>query len=151
MEISDVVSHPENTDQPDASGGLLIDPEFLASLGSTSSHGLGGLVLGILEAEELLLVVEGDLDGPPASIALEDEGVVNGQVGAEECLVAAATAGISDDDDADRLRAQRAVPEGGTAEDQRGDLTAVEGDGQRIPAPPSGPADSPSVAPATCV
>src|SRR5215207_5793693 len=40
--------------------------------------GRGGLVLGILEAEELLLVVEGDLDGPPPSIAFEDEGVIDG-------------------------------------------------------------------------
>ena len=78
-----------------------------------AGDGLGGLVLGILEAEELLLIVKRDLDGPSPSIAFEDEGVVDGEVGTEERLVPAAAAGISDDDDADRLVAQRAVPEGG--------------------------------------
>ena len=60
--------------------------------------------------------------------------MIDGEVGAEERLVAAAAAGVSDDDDADRLVAQRAVPEGGAAEDQRGDLPPVEGDRQRVPA-----------------
>jgi len=88
----------------------------------------GGLVLGILEAEELLLVVKRDLDGPPASVALQDEGVVDGEVGAEEGLVTAAATRVPDDHDPDRLVAQGAVPEGGAAEDERGDLPAVEGE-----------------------
>ena len=37
----------------------------------------------------------------------------------------------------DGLVAERAVPEGGTAKDQRGDPPAVEGDRQGIPAPTS--------------
>src|SRR5262249_53286473 len=73
-------------------------------------------------------------NGPAASIALQDEGVLDGQVGTEERLVAAPAAGVTDDDDADRLGAQGAVPEGGTAEHERRDLPTIEGDRQRIPA-----------------
>src|SRR5215217_1044583 len=86
-----------------------------------AGDGLGGLVLGFLEAEELLLIVKRDLNGPAAGIPGEDEGVVDGEVGTEERLVAAPAARITDDDDADRLVAQRTVPEGGAAEDERGD------------------------------
>src|SRR5205085_8268341 len=78
--------------------------------------------------------VKRHLDGPPASVALQDEGVIDGEIGAEERLVAASAAGVSDDDDPDRLVAQGAVPEGGAAEDQRGDLPPIEGDRQRVPA-----------------
>src|SRR3954469_875203 len=94
--------------------------------------------MGIGEAEELLPVVKRDLDGPSASVAFEDEGGIDSQVGTEEGLVTATAAGISDDDYADRLVSERAVPEGGTAEDERGDLPTVEGDGQRITAPTRG-------------
>src|SRR5205823_1204137 len=62
--------------------------------------------------------------------------VVDGEGGPEEGLIAAATAGITDDDAADRLVAQGAVPAGGAAEDQRGHLRTGAGDGQRI-APPT--------------
>src|SRR6185437_12441905 len=105
-----------------------------ASHGRGAGDGLWRLVLGIGEAEELLLVVKCHFDGPPPSVAFQDEGVVDGEVGAEERLVAASAAGVSDDDDLDRLVAERAVPESGAAKGQRGDLPPVEGDRQRIPA-----------------
>jgi hypothetical protein len=60
--------------------------------------------------------------------------VVDDEIGAEERLITAATARVSDDHDTDRLVAERAIPEGGAGEDQRGDLPPVEGERQRIPA-----------------
>ena len=36
----------------------------MPAIGAVRATAVGGLVLGILEAEELLLVVERDLDGP---------------------------------------------------------------------------------------
>jgi hypothetical protein len=60
--------------------------------------------------------------------------VVDGQIGAEARRVAAATDGVADDHDANRPVAERAVPEGGAAGGQRGDLTTTESDRQRIPA-----------------
>src|SRR5262249_36954595 len=109
-----------------------------AGHGRRAGDGLGGLVLRILEAEELFLLVERHLDGPPASVALQDEGGVDREVGAEERLVAAATARVAHDDDADRLVAQGAVPAGGAAEHERGDLPTVEGERQRVPATAGG-------------
>src|SRR5262249_4535475 len=103
-----------------------------------AGDGGGGLVLGILETEELLLIVKRHLDSPSAGIPGEDEGVVDGEVGAEERFVAAPAARVSDDHDADRVVAQGAVPESGTAEDERGDRSAVEGERQRVPAATGG-------------
>src|SRR5918911_1221949 len=43
----------------------------------------GGLILRVFEAEELLLVAERDLDRPPPGVALQDEGMVDGEAGPE--------------------------------------------------------------------
>src|SRR5205823_9355210 len=51
---------------------------------SGARDGLGRLVLGILAAEDLLLIVKRDLKGPAPSRALKDDGVVDGEVGAAE-------------------------------------------------------------------
>ena len=80
--------------------------------------------------------MERDLAGPASGVAFQDEGLVDGEVGTEERLVAATTAGIADDHEPERLIAERTIPEGGAAEDERGDLAAVEGERQRVPAPP---------------
>src|SRR5215210_5294874 len=68
--------------------GVPEQDEVVDDAGQRGGPGDGGrgLVLGILEAEELLLVVERDLDGPPAGIPGEDEGVVDDEVGTEEGL-----------------------------------------------------------------
>jgi hypothetical protein len=62
------------------------------------------------------LVVNGRINGPPVSMALQDEGVVDGEIRAEGRFIAAAATGVSDQHDVDRVVAQRTVPEGGAAE-----------------------------------
>jgi hypothetical protein len=49
-----------------------------AGHGCGARDGLGSLILGILEAEELLLIVKRDLSGPPPRLAFQDEGGVDG-------------------------------------------------------------------------
>jgi hypothetical protein len=82
---------------------------------------LGSLVLGVGEADGLLLIVKRDVDGPSSSTARQNECVIDLEFGTEKRLVGAETAGLADDD-ADGLAAQGAVPQGGAAEDQRRDV-----------------------------
>ena len=82
------------------------------------SERLAGLVLRVFEAEGLLVFGKKDLQGPGASIAFQEEGGADGQVGAEERLLAPA-GGVADQDDPHRLVGQGVVPQGGATEDQR--------------------------------
>jgi hypothetical protein len=104
-------------------GGIPEQHEIVddARHGGGAGDGGGGLVLGVLEAEELLVIVKRHFNGPPARVAFQDEGGVAGEVGTEEGLVTTPAARIPDNDDPDRLVPEGTVPEGGAAKDERGD------------------------------
>src|SRR5262249_29512670 len=86
-------------------GGALLDlprvPEQDQGVDETGQWGRAGhralvLLLGLGEAQELLLVVKGDLQGPAASIPGQDEGRVHREIGAEERIVVALAGRVAD-------------------------------------------------------
>ena len=85
--------------------------------GSGAPDGSGRLALRVGQAQELLGAMKSDLQGPAADIGFQDEDGINGQVGAEEGLVAALAAGVADQDDLDRCVAQSRVPERAQGQD----------------------------------
>ena len=67
--------------------------------GSGSLSSLGDAVLRIFKAEELLHITKADLQGPAQGKGLEYLGRCESEIGGEEAIVAAATAGIADHHD----------------------------------------------------
>ena len=64
--------------------------------GSGSLSGPGDSVLRVFKAEELLHVAEADLQWPAQSEGFEDLRRLQGEVGGEEAVVAAAAPGVAD-------------------------------------------------------
>ena len=60
----------------------------------------GTLLLGVCEAEALFVIVKGDLHGPAARIAGQDERRVHGPIGAEARVVLALAGRVADHDQA---------------------------------------------------
>jgi hypothetical protein len=71
--------------------------------GRCAEDRLLSLALGMLEAQELLAVVKGDLEGPAPGEAFEDKDRGRAPVSTEERLVPALTGGVPHDDDRDGM------------------------------------------------
>src|ERR1700687_1582769 len=81
--------------------------------GSSACSRLSHPVLRVFEAQELLDIAEANLQGPASRKDLQNVRGGEREIGGEEAIVTAATAGVTYHDDAQEALAGAGIPQGG--------------------------------------
>ena len=97
--------------------------------GSRACSCVGYSVLRIFEAQKLLDVAEADFQGPTSRENLQDLRGAESEVEGEEAIVAAAPAGITNQNDAQELLTGAGIPQGIDGLVPEFDLLSVKRDG----------------------